>query len=70
MKKKEKNIGERLFNIKDIVEKTGIRSQQIYKMVKEKKFPEYIELSRKNRLWREVDVNEWVNNKINERGAV
>ena len=58
-----------LLRIKDVVKKTSIGKSTIWEWVKEEKFPKPIKLSERISVWRESDIDEWIESKIDQRDS-
>ena len=56
-----------LLRIKDVVKKTSIGKSTIWEWVKEEKFPKPIKLSERISVWRESDIDEWIESKIDHK---
>ena len=52
--------------IKDVMKKTSIPKSTIWLWVKEEKFPKPIKLSERVTVWKESDIDEWMESKINK----
>jgi len=50
--------------IKDVMKKTSIPKSTIWLWVKEEKFPKPIKLSERTTVWKESDIDEWMESKI------
>lgn len=53
-----------LLRIKDVVKKTSIGKSTIWVWVKEEKFPKPIKLSERISVWKESDIDAWIEGKI------
>ncbi len=56
-----------LLRIDDVVKKTSIGKSTIWVWVKEEKFPKPIKLSERISVWKESDIDEWVESKIDNK---
>jgi len=54
-----------LLRVKDVVKKTSIGKSTIWVWVKEEKFPEPIKLSDRISVWKESDIDAWMEGKYN-----
>lgn len=50
----------RQLRIGDVIRKTGLSRSEIYRRVKESRFPKQIRLSYRVSVWREIDVDRWI----------
>lgn len=55
-------MNEKLLNIKDVKDATGLSETYIYKLMKEGKFPTQIKLSRRAVRWKQSEVQNWLKN--------
>ena len=58
-----------LLRIKDVVKKTTIGKSTIWQWVEEEKFPKPIKLSERISVWKDSDIDEWIESKINQRNS-
>ena len=52
--------------IKDVMKKTSIPKSTIWLWVKEERFPKPIKLSQRVTVWKESDIDEWMESKIDK----
>lgn len=65
------NVSPRLLAMKAVVERTTLSKPQIYKLVKEGKFPRPISISEARRAFIAQEVEEWIDQRIaSSRGVV
>ena len=55
-----------MLRINDIVKKTSLGKSTIWQWVGEGKFPKPIKLSKRIRVWKESDIDEWIESKIDK----
>lgn len=55
---------ERFLRIKQILEIVPIGRSTVWKMVSEGRFPRPLKLSERCTVWRETDVQQWMNDRI------
>ena len=55
--------------IKDVMKKTGLARSTIWLWVKEGKLPKPIKLSERVTVWKESDIDEWMESKINNESS-
>lgn len=53
-------MGDRLYAIRAVVERTTLSRTEIYRRIREGTFPRQIKLGPRRVAWRERDVDEWV----------
>jgi len=58
-----------LLRVEDVVKKTSIGKSTIWLWVKEKRFPQPIKLSERISVWKESDIDEWIESKIDQRDS-
>jgi len=49
----------KLLTIKEVIKIVGIKKSTLYKLIKEKKFPQQIKIGNLSR-WRLSDIQEWI----------
>ena len=52
--------------IKDVMKKTGLARSTVWLWVKEGKLPKPIKLSERVTVWKESDIDEWMESKIDQ----
>ena len=55
--------------IKDVMKKTGLARSTIWLWVKEGKLPKPIKLSERVTVWKESDIDAWMESKIDNRSS-
>lgn len=50
--------------IKDVMKKTGLAKSTIWLWIKEGKIPKPIKLSERVTVWKESDIDDWIESKI------
>ena len=59
----------KLLRMVDVRERTGLSRSFIYELVKKGTFPRPFKLATRASVWVESEVNEWIENKIANRGG-
>jgi prophage regulatory protein len=54
----------KIYRIRDVCEKTGLKPSTIYKMVRENAFPKSIQLTARSTGWPSNLVGEWLDKKM------
>ena len=57
----------KLLRVKEVVKKTSVGKSTIWAWVKEGKFPKPIKLSDRISVWKESDIDAWIESKIDSR---
>ncbi len=60
---------ERLLRLPEVMRRTGLARATIYKFIKEGFFPNFHKLGARTAVWREVEVQEWIMERIEERDS-
>ena len=58
---------ERFIKLPEVMNKTGLGRSTIYASMKAGDFPKSIQLNKKNSVWLESEINDWMTDKINKR---
>ncbi len=53
--------GERVLAIREVVKRTTLSKNEIYRRIRRGKFPRQIRLGKQRVAWRERDVDDWLN---------
>ena len=56
-----------LLRVKEVVKKTSVGKSTIWAWVKDGKFPKPIKLSDRVSVWKESDIDAWIEGKINDK---
>jgi len=59
----------KFIRIKDVMKKTGLARSTIWLWVKEEKIPKPIKLSERVTVWKESDIDEWMESKIDQESS-
>jgi len=57
----------RLIRLKEVMQTTGLARSTIYKVMKDGVFPRSVPLGARSVAWVEVEVQDWVAARLNER---
>ena len=58
----------RLIKLKEVIQKTSLGHSSIYKFIAEGKFPKQVSLGAKSVAWLESEVDDWIMDRVEERG--
>lgn len=64
----EQTTSKQILRLADVIAKTGICKTAIYQKIKENTFPKSIKLGAKSVGWVESEIDQWINQRISERG--
>ena len=53
-------MGQRLLSIREVAERTTLSKNEIYRRIRENKFPHQIRLGIRRVAWREKDIDFWI----------
>ena len=57
----------KVIRLKEVIELTGLSKSTIYRLTESNKFPKQLSLGERSVGWLESEVNEWLENRINDR---
>ncbi|WP_417670233.1 AlpA family transcriptional regulator [Pseudoalteromonas tetraodonis] len=58
----------RLIKLKEVIEKTSLGRSTIYELMTDGRFPKQVSLGAKSVAWLESEVDDWIMERIGERG--
>lgn len=58
-----------LLNLKEVIYLTGLKRSSIYKFMEEGYFPKSVSIGGRLVMWRENDIQAWIEGKVRERDA-
>jgi prophage regulatory protein len=61
---------EQLLRLPKVLELTGLSRSELYRQVKDSRFPRPVALSERMRAWRGREVQAWISHRIAERDKV
>ena len=59
----------RLLRIPEVIERTGYRKSELYRLMKEARFPKPVKLGERCSAWPEHEVSQWIADRIAVRDA-
>lgn len=57
-------------NLKEVIYLSGLKRSSIYKFMKEGHFPQNISIGGRSVMWRDSDIEQWIETKIRERNSM
>ncbi len=60
----------RLIRLAEVLNKTGLSKSHLYRLMKEGDFPSSTGLGLRARAWSELEVNQWIEQKLMKRDEV